>query len=186
MSQFHVTTFWKISKLNKNVSVIYCCATNHPKTRWGKSTTILLGVQILCDSNSNGLSLLHIVWVLIGENVNDWGLESSGGFFTHMSSDWDGMAYRMGSAGTVHQSVCTYGFGFSQHGIEFLEGAFSYQILQETKAVLAGFFSPFLGSPIASLQHTLLVISKSLQPSEVHWEGIYAPMKEWQGKVTLQ
>lgn len=37
------------------------------------------------------------------------------------------------------------------------------------------FFSPFNGSSIASRQHILLVIRKSLQPSKVYWEEIYTP-----------
>jgi len=45
-----------------------------------------------------------------------------------------------------------------------------------TKAESVRLFSPFLGSPSASLQHVLLVPSKSGQPSEVHQKEIYIPV----------
>lgn len=40
-----------------------------------------------------------------GRGLNDWGLESSGSFFTHISGTEPGMTWRLASAGTVNGSA---------------------------------------------------------------------------------
>lgn len=46
------------------------------------------GSGIWTEHSRDGLSLLSDVWNLGWKDLNGWGLESSGDFFTHMSGTW--------------------------------------------------------------------------------------------------
>lgn len=92
----YTTSDWVVS-LGSGALHNFLVLNNHPVMLWDS-----IGQEL--RHAEDGLSLLCDVWSLSWEDLNSWGLESSGSISTHVSGAWIGVAQRRGSAGTVDQS----------------------------------------------------------------------------------